>query len=66
MWKNSGNPSYPWKLKRVSVAKNLSESYDVLSQDLGENTRYLKIFLHVVAFQPLRPRYGKLFATVGD
>lgn len=51
MWKNSGNPSFPWKLKLVSAADHLSQSYDVLSRDLGENTRSLKILL--VAAQPL-------------
>ena len=64
MWKNSGNPSFPWKLKRESTAGHLSESYDVLIRDLGENKSYLKILL--VVTRPFRLRYGSLLASVGD
>ena len=64
MWKNNGNPSFPWKLKRESAAGHLSESNDVLSRDLGGNKRYLKILL--VATQPFRSRHGSLFVSVGN
>lgn len=54
MWKNIGNPRFPWKLKRVYAA-GLGESYDALSLDLGENKSYLKILL--VATQLSRLHY---------
>ena len=63
MWKNIGNPRFSWKLKRV-YAGGLSESYNGLSLDLGENKSYLKILL--VATQLSRLRYGRLFTTVED
>ena len=36
MWKNSGNPSFHWKLKHVSADNNQEESYNVLARDLGK------------------------------
>ena len=62
MWKNSDNPSFPWKLRRVSADGHLSESYDGLLRDSGENMKYLKLLL--AADQPLRPIHGRLFAAI--
>ncbi|XP_078344750.1 uncharacterized protein LOC144630294 [Oculina patagonica] len=51
MWKNTGNPSFQWKLKQDSADNNQGEFYNVLSQDI----EYKQIGCYRIDSGPLIP-----------